>query len=73
MILLGNFQAKPGEYSVYHAGFNLKGQGDEHTPKKIKSDKVQNIAINIYGDKSNVEKMAKMIYVEKLNNEIVKN
>ena len=29
--------------------------------------------INIYGDKKNVEKMAKMIDVEKLNNEIVKN
>ncbi|MGH2644684.1 MAG: hypothetical protein ACRDE2_12095 [Chitinophagaceae bacterium] len=72
MILLGNFQTKPCENSVYHAGFKLNGQGDEHTIKKIKSDKVQNISINIYGDKSNVEKMAKMIDVEKLNKEIVK-
>lgn len=72
LILLGNFQAKPGAENVYKAGFNFNGQGDEHTPKKIKSDKVQNISINIYGDKTNVEKMVKLIDVEKLNSTIVK-
>ena len=72
-MLLGNFQTKPGDENVYKAGFNLNGQGDEHTQKKIKSDKVQNISINISGDKTNVEKMAKLIYVEKLNSRIMKN
>ncbi len=57
---------------VYEAGFNLNGQGDEHTPKKIKSDKVQNISINIYGNKENIEKIAKLIDVEKLNSAMVK-
>ncbi|HET7117062.1 MAG TPA: hypothetical protein VFI29_11255 [Hanamia sp.] len=73
LILLGNFQTKPDQYGYYQAGFNLNGQGDEHTPKKIKSDKVQNISINISGNKSNVEKMVKLIDVEKLNSTIVKN
>jgi len=72
LILLGNFQAKPGAENVYKAGFNFNGQGDEHTPKKIESDKVQNISINISGDKINVEKMAKLIDVEKLNSTITK-
>ena len=72
LILLGNFKAKPGQYGYYQAGFNLNGQGDEHTPKKIKSDKVQNISIHISGDKTNVEKMAKLIDVEKLNSKITK-
>jgi len=73
LILLGNFQTKPSQDGIYQAGFNFNKQGDEHTPKKIKSDKVQNISINISGDKTNVEKMAKLIDVEKLNNEIVNN
>ena len=73
MILLGNFQTKPDKNGFYKAGFYLNGQGDEHTPKKIKSDKAQNISISILGDKSNVEKMAKLIDVEKLDNVIVKN
>ena len=73
LMLLGNFQTKPGGENVYKAGFNFNGQGDEHTPKKIKSDKVQNISINISGDKTNVEKMAKLIDVEKLNSTIVNN
>lgn len=72
MILLGNFQTKPDKYFSYNTGFDLNGQGDEHTPKKIKSDKVQNISINICGDKTNIEKMAKLVDVAKLNSVIVK-
>ncbi|MBS1747361.1 MAG: hypothetical protein JST21_14430 [Bacteroidetes bacterium] len=72
LVLLGNFHTKPNGYGDYDAGFNHNGQGDEHTPKKIKSDKVQNISISISGDKINVEKMAKLIDVEKLNSTIVK-
>ena len=72
-MLLGNFQTKPGGENVYKAGFNFNGQGDEHTPKKINSDKVQNISINISGDQTNVEKMAKLIDVDKLNSTIVNN
>jgi hypothetical protein len=73
LVLLGNFLTKPNDYGYYDAGFNHNSQGDEHTPKKIKSDKVQNISINIYGGKSNIQKMAKLIDVEKLNNEITNN
>jgi len=73
LVLLGNFLTKPNGYGYYDAGFNHNSQGDEHTPKKIKSDKVQNISININGNKTNVEKMAKLIDVEKLNRTIVKN
>lgn len=72
LILLGNFHTRPNDYGYYDAGFNHNSQGDEHTPKKIKSDKVQNISINIYGNKSNVEKMAKLIDMDKLNSTIVK-
>ena len=73
LILLGKFQTKQDQYGDYQASFNLNGQNDEHTPKKIKSDKVQTIAINIYGDKTNIEKMAKFIDVEKLDSVIVEN
>ncbi len=72
LILVGNFLSKKDQYGDYPAGFDLNGQNDEHTPKKIKSDKVQNIAVNIYGDKINIEKMAKLIDIEKLNSVIVK-
>ena len=73
LILVGNFQTKLDKLENYNATYTLNGQGDEHTPKKIKSEVVQNISINIYGDKTNVEKMASLIDVEKLNNEIIKN
>jgi hypothetical protein len=73
LILLGNFQTKIDKLENYNATYTLNGQGDEHTPKKRKSQVVQNISINIYGDKGNVEKMASLIDIEKLNNEIIKN
>lgn len=73
LILLGNFKTTPTDKYVYSSGFNQGGQGDEHTPKKIKSDKVQNISITINGNKSNIEKLVKFIDVDKLNNTIVKN
>jgi hypothetical protein len=72
LVLLGNFLTRPNDYGYYDAGFNHNSQGDEHTPKKIKSDKVQNISISIYGNKSNVEKMTKLIDIDKLNSTIVK-
>lgn len=34
---------------------------------------MQNIYINVYGDRSNVERIAKMIDVENLNKEIEEN
>jgi len=46
VLLLGNWVLKPVDQN-YNAAFNLKGQADEHTPKKIKSDKVQSISIHI--------------------------
>ncbi|MEO9022519.1 MAG: hypothetical protein ABI237_08330 [Ginsengibacter sp.] len=72
LTLVGKFQTKLDKLDNYNATYTLNGQGDEHTPKKIKSEVVQDISINIYGDKTNVEKMAGLIDVEKLNNEIIK-
>lgn len=72
LVLLGNFQTKPNDYGYYDAGFTHNGQGDEQTPKKIKSDKVQNISIVINGNKINIEKMANFIDVNLLNSSIVK-
>ncbi|MEO8786053.1 MAG: hypothetical protein ABI378_03230 [Chitinophagaceae bacterium] len=67
LILLGNFQPNASSSEMYHAGFEKNGQGDEHTPKKVKSDKLQNIAIDIYGDLDNVTAMSKYIDLNKLN------
>lgn len=71
LVLLGNFLTKQNEYG-YDAGFNHNSQGDNHSPKKIKTDRVQNISVNIFGDKINVRKMAKLIDVARLNSTIVK-
>lgn len=73
LLLLGNFQTKQNQYGGYTSGFMLNKQADNHTPKKIKTDKVQTIAIIISGDKRNVEEIAKLIDVEKLNGVIVNN
>ena len=72
LMALGNFLNKKDQYGTYLAGFSQNGQNDEHTPKKIKSDKVQTILVNIYGDKSNIEKMVKLIDMDKLNSTIEK-
>jgi hypothetical protein len=72
MMLLGNFLTKPDEKGYYDAGFSRNGQGDEHTPKEIRSDKVQNISIMIRGDKKNIEKIAGLIDVDKLNSLLFK-
>ncbi len=70
LLLLGNFHTTPDEdYKYnYEAGFKV----DEHTPKKIKSDKVQNTSIGIVGNKRFIEKMLEFIDVEKLNGTMVK-
>jgi hypothetical protein len=72
LMLLGNFQTKRNEAANYDAGFNHNGQGDEHTLKTIKSDKVQNISVMIKGDKKNIKKIAGLIDVNKLNSLIYK-
>jgi hypothetical protein len=71
MVLLGNWKLKPtnGNYS---ATFSKNGQADEHTPKKIKSDKVQTIAINIVGNHQNINKILSHIDINQLNKVIVK-
>lgn len=73
LMLLGSFRTRPNEYGYYDAGFNHNDQGDEHTPKKILSDQVQNISILIRGDKENIKKIAELIDVNKLNDLIYKN
>ena len=72
VLLLGNFNKKPADNNNYNAGFDFGGQGDEHTPKKIKSDKVQNIDVHIMGSAINIDKMVRLIDVARLNSTIIK-
>lgn len=72
ILLLGNWILNPSDQN-YNAEFNLKGQADEHTPKKIKSDKVQSISIHIIGNDSNFYKILPYINIRELNKIIAKN
>ena len=56
----------------YEAAFTKKGQADEHTPKKIKSDKVQTIVIHIMGNSTNMDKLIQQLDIDKLNKAIEK-
>lgn len=71
LILLGAFHTSGGDQDHYQASFNRNGQGDEHTPKKIRSDQVQNISISLCGEKDHIERLRKFIDVAKLNTTIV--
>jgi hypothetical protein len=48
-------------------------RNDEHTPKKIKSDQVQTIAIHIMGSKKNTNLIMPFINIGELNKVVVKN
>ncbi|MGN6249427.1 MAG: hypothetical protein ACTHNG_13825 [Ginsengibacter sp.] len=72
VLLLGNWLSKPSDEN-YSATFTLNGQGDEQTPKKIKSDKVQTIAIHLLGNDQNISKIMPFIDITELNKVIVKN
>lgn len=72
VLLLGNWLTTPRDEN-YSATFTLNGQGDEHTPKKIKSDKVQTIAIHLMGNDLNISKIMPFIDINGLNKVIVKN
>ncbi len=71
VLLLGNWLSKPVDQN-YSAAYGLGGQGDEHTPKKIKSDKVQTIAIHVMGNSTNMDKLIQQLDINKLNKAIVK-
>ncbi|MDP4282995.1 MAG: hypothetical protein Q8891_01115 [Bacteroidota bacterium] len=71
VLLLGNWILKPVDQN-YEAAFTQKGQADEHTPKKIKSDKVQTIAIHVMGNSTNMDKLIHQLDLNKLNGVIEK-
>jgi hypothetical protein len=72
MLLLGNWLNKIVNGS-YQAGFTGNTQGDERSPKKVTSDKFQNMCVQIMGNKNNIEKMARSLDLQTLNNAIYKN
>ncbi len=73
LLLFGNWLTKTDQYKNYNAVFTLNKQNDEHTPKKIMSDKVQTIAIHVMGNKTNMDKLIQQLNITSLNNAIDKN
>ncbi len=73
-ILLGKWSKKMNQYNGYNSQFaDLPGQNDEHSLKKIKSDKVQTIAIYIIGSEKNIQKILPFINISTLNGMITVN
>lgn len=56
VLLFGNWPNKI-ILEGYHAGFAENGQNDDHTPKKITSDKVQTVSLSVFGNRHNVESL----------------
>ncbi len=67
VLLFGKWLPKPDQYKNYSAAFTRNGQADEHTPKKITSDKVQTIAVHVMGSKANMDKLVQQLDTAKLN------
>lgn len=72
VILLGSWKQDRDSRPNYTAAFEAAGQGDEHTPKKIKSDKVQTIAIHIMGDPKNARLLVRELPWPELTGVLVK-
>jgi hypothetical protein len=67
-ILLGKWSRKMNQFNGYNSQFvDLPGQNDEHTLKKIKSDKIQTITICIMGSEKNIQKILSFIDISALN------
>jgi hypothetical protein len=70
-ILLGKWGKKMNQFNGYNSQFaDLPGQNDEHTLKKLKSDKIQTISIYIIGSEKNIQKILPFINISTLNNMI---
>lgn len=68
-ILLGKWNKKMNQFNGYDSQFaDLPGQNDEHTLKKIKSDKIQTITIYIMGSEKNIRKILPLLDISALNN-----
>ena len=72
VILLGGWKQDKENRSNYTAAFEAAGQGDEHTPKKVKSDQVQTIAIHIMGNPQNARLLIKELKWPQLTGVLVK-
>ncbi len=67
-ILLGKWSKKMNQFNGYNSQFaDFPGQNDEHTLKKIKSDKIQTITIYIMGSEKNIQKILPFIDISALN------
>ena len=71
VLFLGNWLANSDIDANVIAGFSTKGQDDEHTPKKIFSDKIQNLAIHVTGNKTNMDQLLQRLDMNKLKDSIV--
>jgi hypothetical protein len=60
MLLFGNWSTKTINGS-YQAAFMENGQDDDHTAKKVMSDKTQTISVSVFGNQRNVEKFVAAI------------
>lgn len=72
VLWLGRWLPHRDDFNAY-AAFGRNGQGDEHTPKRIRSDKVQTIVVHIMGRQSNCERLLSQLDMNALNAVIVKN
>jgi hypothetical protein len=61
MLLFGSWSAKTVNGS-YLAGFSANGQNDDHTAKKVPSDKTQTISVSVFGNQRNVEKFVQALH-----------
>lgn len=72
VLLFGRWISKTDQDKNYEAIFTLNKQDDEYTLKKIRSDKVQTIAVHIMGSKTNVDKLTGLLDANKLNAAVYK-
>jgi hypothetical protein len=72
LLLLGGWNLKPDEYNYYHRAVTDKTNIDKVSDKKIKCDRVQNVAIHLSGNKKAMQSCLSTVAGSELQNLIVK-
>jgi hypothetical protein len=72
VLFFGKWITKTDQYKNYDAFFTSNKQNDEHTPKKVMSDKVQTIGIHVMGNKTNSTKLIQQLDYGKINEAVDK-